>query len=210
MNHSNASTKSSLFSKIIKYHDLIPLFFFLLMVIGLLVYFDPTASSIPEWRIILGKKLLVPYANLGLLLYIILYYAVPPLNDYLRERRQTIEEGIKDFEQRSDNVALQYKEIKEKLSHVDEEVEQIIARAKALAEEEKQKSIEQSRQAAARLKKDAENLLQQEYHQMENEMRQELLNKAFAEVDEILKGHLTEEDQKRFQEDFLSDVERGA
>jgi len=206
MSHSDDSTNSSVISKIVQYHDLIPLFFFALMVLGLVIYFDPSSHSVAEWRMILGKKLLVPYANLGLLVYIILLKTLPFLSEHLKERNKLIADGVCDFEKRNDNIVLQYKQTKEKLANVTKETEEIIARAVSLAKEDKLKSIEQSKLIAERIKRDAEKVIKQELQHIKNDMQRGLLHKTFTEANELINSHLDDNDQVRFREEFLQSV----
>ncbi|MBU52679.1 MAG: hypothetical protein CL920_28615 [Deltaproteobacteria bacterium] len=191
---------------IAKYHDMLPVFCVALMAVGFLMYWSN--SGHPEsWQYVLGRKILVPYANLFILLYLVFSNVLPGLVQSLSKRHDDIKEGIRTFEERNDVLSQQYRETREKLENVDGEIEELLQRAEKLAEEEKTKTIEQAEKQAVRIEKDCANILDQETRKLQQNIKRDMIEEAFDKAQAILKTSFGNDDQNRHQTEYLQQLE---
>jgi F-type H+-transporting ATPase subunit b len=148
----------------------------------------------------------MPISNLLLFLYFLLSQIAPTIAKHLRERQLYIAESIKSFDLRSNEIALHYREIKEKLGRADVESEDIIQKANEIAEQTKQKIVANAKKQAARLEKDAESELDQKLRYTQQQLQLELIDAAFSKAEQLIEQHITSEDLQRFEQEYLKQV----
>jgi F0F1-type ATP synthase membrane subunit b/b' len=152
---------------------------------------------------IVGKKLLVPYGNLGLLFWVLLSRLWPGIQQGLVNRSQQISVAVQDFESREDAIILKYKEIKEKLAHVDGETTEIVENAKAAAQREAVLTVEKAEHRAGRIRSDAKHLANHESLKVQQEVQRLMIERAFGQAETLLSEQMTEDDETALQQEFL-------
>ncbi len=207
-----------------KHHDIIPIFIVALMAASFLVYWKAQPGVVPEsvlknlkpgehasiwsypayWgRYEWGKFFLMPLSNLLLFLYLFLAAVLPGLASSFRESHFHIAASLKSFEERSDEIAMRFHEVREKLATVDDETEAILERAKSSSKEEKEKIIKRAKQQAERITNEADMLGSQEVLRAQQELKAELIEKAFARAEELLASKMTSDDHKKLESTYL-------
>ena len=190
-------------SKFEKYGDLLGLFAIALMAFGFLLSWQAPHHS---WREVWGMSFFVPLANFLLFLYLLLSKAIPPLLDYLYERHHRIAESIKSFDEKSSEIAVKYKEIRDKFQNVDSEVEEIISLAKERADHERKELIAAAEKKARQLIADTEQQGQQELDRIRRSIQTKLIELSFQKLENILKENFKPEDQDRILQQFIDDT----
>ncbi len=187
-------------SKFEKYGDILGLFAIALMAFGFLLAWQAPPHS---WRQTWGMSFFVPLANFLLFMYLLLSKAIPPLLDYLHERHHRIAESVKSFEQKSSEIAVKYKEIKEKFENVEKEVEEIITSAKERAQREKEELIAAAEKKAQQILADSEEQGQQELDRIRRSIQMKLIELSFQKLEKLLKDNFKPEDQERLLKEFI-------
>ncbi len=197
-----------------KHHDVVPIFIIALMAFSFLFYWKaapahgthvwqhPSAWGRFEW----GKYFLMPLSNFLLFMYLLLAQILPALVTMLGERHAHVANSLQSFNERSDEIAMRYREVKMKLEHLDDETEQITKRATERAKAEKEKSIERAKTQAERIKAEADALGSQEVRRVQQELQTELIEKAFSHAQQLITEKITVDDQNRINTDYLQQV----
>lgn len=167
-------------------------------------YWLYTHSAVGSSGYIVGKKLLVPYGNLGLLFWLLLWKLWPGIQKSLQERSQRIAEAVRDFDSREDAIFSQYKEIEEKLAGVEAETAEILDRASSSARNEAVQALVKAEQRAERIRTDAEQLAGHESLKVQQEVQRLLVERAFRQAETLLAEQMNDEAQAGLQQDFLT------
>ncbi len=187
-----------------RHGDMLFLFAIALMAFGFLLSWRAPDGS---WRQLWGKGFFVPLSNLLILIYLILSKALPSFLDYLVARRARIEESLKSFEERTDEISLRFREIRDKYANSDAEVKEILERARARAEEEKANRIAEAHKRAEELIREAKEMSEQEERLLYLKLTENLVNRSIERAEKQIKESFSPEDQERLLGEFLEKIE---
>lgn len=197
-----AKTPASPQSKsIFNVYDFVPVLALILLVVGFLMYKDAAPNST---RLLWGKQIFMPLGNFVLFLYLLLSKVLPGLKQSLVERHLAIVEGVQEFDDSSDTIQDRYQDIREKLAQVDEETQAILEQATHKATQEKEALITEAESQAKRVVESAGALAQYEKHRIRQELQHELIERSFARAEELLKQHISDQDQANLQSEQLT------
>lgn len=182
---------------------LIPGILVIVMVLGFFAFYKQDPHSL---RYLIGKSIVVPYCNLGLLFYLLYAATIPFLKKHLVERQAYINEGVRDFEERDGAIAQKYRETKKRLATVEEEITKIIDKAESLASDESKEIIKKAHAQAERLQSETESAAAQELRKVQQSVQKEMIEAAFEKAEELLKQKLTPEEHTRLQNDYLEEL----
>jgi len=144
--------------------------------------------------------------NFAALAVILVKYVIPPIGKMLSDRRTAIANQFSDLQERRAEVEQTYKTYEAKLSRINEEVETILATAKAQAETEKERIINDAKRAAEDIKRKAVVSVQNELARAKKQLREEVADQAATMAAEIIKKNFVEADQTKLVEDYLGQV----
>ena len=193
----------------LRHFDLFGLAAFAFMAFSFLFYWTVKHSPHPDHELLLwGRMFLLPLSNFLLFLYLVLSQVLPPLTDHLYQRRLQLQRGFRIFEEQSNEIASRYHTIRENLAHVDEEVETLLAAARESAEKEKERLLARARRQAQRIEEDARATIVQERRHLMQSLQEKMIAEAWNQAEALLEQHLTSEDQRRLESEFLQAVEK--
>lgn len=135
--------------------------------------------------------------NLTILIGVLFYFGRGFVGKILSERRATIEQAIKEAEQRQQQAAAALAEQQQKLTKAQAEAEQIIATAEARAQEVKQKIQAQAEQDVERMKATASQEMDSERDKAIAQLRSIIASKALAKVEAQIKETLDDNGQQQ-------------
>lgn len=131
--------------------------------------------------------------NLAILIGVLLYFGRGFLGKILGERRATIEQAIKEAEQRQQQAAKKLSEQQEKLTKAKSEAQQIIADAEERAKTVKANLLAQAEQDVERMKANASQEMDSERDraiaQLRSMIASQALAKAESQINETLDDH---------------------
>jgi F-type H+-transporting ATPase subunit b len=159
-------------------------------------------------RLLWGKQILMPLGNFLLFMYLLLSKVIPGLKQSLIERHNEIAEGVQEFEQHSGDIAIRYREVKEKLDNAKGEVDDIVSHATSHAAAEKEAIITSAKKQASRIEASADSMAQYEKHRITKELRYKLIERSFTRAEELIKEHINADDQERLRQDQLGLIEK--
>ncbi len=144
--------------------------------------------------------------NFAALLFILVKYLKKPLVDGLSSRRMGIMTKFEELDERKGEAEKTYKTYEAKLGSIDQEVESILESAKAQAEVEKQRILDDANRAAEDIKRKAQQSVQNELSIAKKALREEVAEQAAAMAEELIRKNLTETDQSKLVEEYLDQV----
>jgi len=163
----------------------------------------PTFWGIPtaKWWDLLWRTL-----NFAVLAIVLAKLLSKPIANGLKGRRQSIREEFEDLEDRKAEADKVYQEYEEKLSSIEQEIDEIIKNAIAQGEAEKERIIEDGKRAAQDMKRQAEMAIQHELAEAKLKLREDVANQAVVLAEELIRKNLQGPDQVKLIEDYLAKV----
>jgi F-type H+-transporting ATPase subunit b len=153
-------------------------------------------SSLIFWEII----------SFAILLFILAKYAFPPILHTLDERERKIRESIESAERRSAEVERRMAEYEAKMKASQKEAEEMIAQAKARAQQMKEDNERQLSADAERIKATAAREIEQERRKALDDVRRYVGELALQVAGKVLERSLTDADHKRLADESLAAV----
>jgi len=134
----------------------------------------PTFWGIPttKWWDLLWRTL-----NFAVLAIVMAKLLSKPIANALKGRQQSIREEFEDLEDRKAEADKVYQEYEEKLSSIEQEIDEIIKNAIAQGEAEKERIIEDGKRAAQDMKRQAEMAIQHELAEAKLKLREDVANR---------------------------------
>ncbi len=153
-------------------------------------------SSLLFWEIV----------SFAVLLFILAKYAFPPILQTLDERERKIRESIESAERRSAEAERRMAEYEAKMKASAKEAEEMIAQAKARAQQMKEENERQLSADAERIKAAAAREIEQERRKALDDVRRHAGELALQVAGKVLERSLTDADHKRLADESLAAV----
>lgn len=135
--------------------------------------------------------------NLAILIGVLLYFGRGFLGNILGERRATIEQSIKEAEQRQQEAAKKLSEQQEKLTQAQSEAQKIIADAEERAKTVKANMLAQAEQDVERMKATASQEMDSERDRVIAQLRSMIASQALAQAESRISETLDEHAQQQ-------------
>lgn len=158
---------------------------------------------IPSWA-----SFVIQLAALLVLILIVIIFAYKPIKKIINKRKDYIENEIKEAEK--SKATWQENELKSKETVLasNRTAADIVAEAKANAEVERQKILDQAAADAEKMKKDAENDIARMEVEAQEQIKKEMVAVALDASKELLGREVTSEDNNRLLEEFIEDIKK--
>ena len=152
------------------------------------------------------KDLFWRTVNFIALLVLLIYFLAKPIGNALAGRQQQVIDELESLQEKRDIAERSYKDFESRLAGMEKEMEVVVERAIAQAENEKAKILEDAEQAAEDIKRQAEAAVQAEIVEAKRKLRDEIADQAAAMAEELIVKNLTPEDQVKITEQYLERV----
>jgi F-type H+-transporting ATPase subunit b len=146
--------------------------------------------------------LFFPLVNFLIFAYLAKRYALPPIKEHLKKRRQSILNRVADANEtrsRAEQYLQQYQQL---VGNLAAESDKIRAGLKAEGEREKARIISEAEELAVKLKADADFMAAQDMKMARQQIRGELANLAEEAAARVIGSQLTDRDQERLIDNF--------
>jgi F-type H+-transporting ATPase subunit b len=149
-------------------------------------------------------------ANFGILVAGYYLLGRKPILAGLQSRRESIAKEIEEAQRMRQEAEERAKTYQAKLAKLQDEV--LAAREALLraGEAENDRIVKEAEAKAARMRKDAEFLVEQELKQIRQDLWRGAVDAAVTAAEEVLKRGVTTADQERLAEEFLTDLGKPA
>jgi F-type H+-transporting ATPase subunit b len=170
----------------------------------------PAASSGGEGLVINGFWLLVALLNFALLFVVLQLFAFGPISKMLADRRERIEQGLRDAERaRRDRDSAEQEHLAA-VSEARREANEIIARAQKASADARELDIAATRDELARLRERAAAEIEAEKQKAIAELRGEVTDLALAAASRVVADSMTGDRQRKLVADFLAESSGGS
>ena len=129
-----------------------------------------------------------------------------PVSNALGARIKGIEDQLNDLESKKAAAEKQLAEYNQKFARLEQEAEEIMAEYVRQGEEAKVRILKEAEEAAEKLKIQAQKTIESEFQNARDELRTEVLDKALAKAEEIIKSQISAEDQEKLVDEYLAKV----
>jgi F-type H+-transporting ATPase subunit b len=147
-----------------------------------------------------------PLGNFLIFAFIIVYYALPPVRNFLRSRRDEVIALIQEASAKKQRAEAIVQDYRERLARLDQEVQAIKASLQAEGEREKTKLLSEMQTLAVKIKEDTRFLADQEVKAARQKIREEMASQAEATARDLIQRHISATDQGRLVEQFIQDI----
>ena len=162
-----------------------------------------------NWTDVLDKKkpaLAAVVINLGILLTLYYWLGKKPVADALKQRRVNIGKDIDDAERMLKEAEERAKLHQASLTNIEGDAKTAQAALVAAGEGEVQRMLAEAEERSARMKRDAERLVEQERKQMRQDLLMETIALAADTAEATLKANATAKDHERLAEELLAEL----
>jgi len=155
-------------------------------------------------------QVVIAAANFVVFLVLMWQFAFKPVAAMLAERKQRIEQGLKDAEQaRKDRESAEQERLAA-LTEARREANDILARAQKVAQETRDADIAATREELDRMRTRASDEIDAEKQRALAELRSEVADLALQAAGRVVRESMNDQRQRRLVEEFLADPNPGA
>jgi F-type H+-transporting ATPase subunit b len=152
------------------------------------------------------KDLLWRTLNFLVLVFILVKFLAKPVSSGLKGRQQRVKEELEELTIRRDEAEQSYKDFEVRLAGMEKEMEVVVQKAIAQAENEKERILAEAERAAEDIRRQAEAAVQGEFEDAKRQLRDEIAEQAAAMAEELIIRNLKPADQIAITEQYLERV----
>ena len=146
--------------------------------------------------------------NFLLLLVLLYFLARKPLAAYLQARSDGVREGLIEAKKQLEEANERLADYSARLERMDEEMTRLREEFIAAGEAERDRIVADAGAKAERMRREAEVRLQQEFAQLREDLRLEIIETSLSAATGALKEQVKETDQRRLAEEYLKQLEQ--
>src|SRR5262245_22464277 len=150
-------------------------------------------------------QVVIAAANFVVFLVLLYQFAFKPVSSMLAERKQRIEQGLRDAEQAKRDRESAEQERLATLTEARREANDILARAQKVAQETRDADIAATREELERLRTRASEDIDAEKQRALAELRGEVAELALQAAGRVVRETMTDQRQRRLVEEFLAE-----
>lgn len=152
------------------------------------------------------KDLFWRTVNFLALVVLLVKFLAKPIGSGLVGRQQQIKEELDELAIRRDEAEKSYKEFEARLAGMEKEMELVVQKAIAQAQNEKERILADAERAAEDIRRQAEAAVQAELEEAKRILREEVAEQATAMAEELIVRNLSPADQIAITEQYLERV----
>jgi F-type H+-transporting ATPase subunit b len=144
--------------------------------------------------------------NFAVLAIALFFLLRKPVSQALGSRVQSIREQLTDLENKKREAEKALAEYEAKIANLDDEAKKIVEEYIQQGKEAKERIIKEAESAADKLEEQAKRNIEHEFAMAKKRLQEEVLEKAIAKAEEIIRQRITDEDQERLVDEYLEKV----
>jgi F-type H+-transporting ATPase subunit b len=143
-------------------------------------------------------------ANLVLFLGVLLYFVARPLAAMFRQRQLDVEKRLTEAKALREEAAQLGAQVKERLSRLDQEIEEIRSRGRADGETERAALTERADREVERVRKEAEEEIGRRLASAKQELRKTAADLTASVAHDMLSAQITDDDRRRLLDESVA------
>ena len=129
-----------------------------------------------------------------------------PVAQALGGRIQGIKEQLEELEEKKKAAEAKLVEYDAKMAELDKEAEAMLAEYAKQGEDAKARILKEAEAAAEKLKEQASKNIEYEFLQAKADLKAQIVEKALAKAEAIIKEQITSDDQEKLVDEYLAKV----
>lgn len=129
-----------------------------------------------------------------------------PVAQALGGRIQGIKEQLEELEEKKKAAEAKLAEYDARMAELDKEAEALLAEYVKQGEDAKAKILKEAEAAAEKLKEQASKNIEYEFQQAKADLKAEIVEKALAKAEAIIKEKINSDDQEKLVDEYLEKV----
>ena len=181
----------------------------IILLLGVCWFFAPDAEVLAADELSSGRRLwdnILLFFNFGILVFFFIKYARKPLMNFLRGTRNDVESGLNKVETRLNHATSLRDAELDKLKNIQAQIDKIRADILEMGRHEKEKHIEEGKIAAENMIEQAKNYGYHRIQKAKKVVADEMIDRAFSTVEEVLAKKFLPEDNENIVNQFLNDL----
>jgi len=130
-----------------------------------------------------------------------------PVHEFMEKRRNTIATQLEEAKSQKVQAEELYQQYEEKISHVQEEANQVLETARKRAKEQEASILAEAREKAEKIRERAEREIQREQEQVKEDMKKEMINVASLMTSKMIKESLDNQKQIQLIDEIIEELE---
>lgn len=144
--------------------------------------------------------------NFTVLAVALFFLLKKPVSQALNSRIEGIKDQLKDLEAKKDSAEKELADYNKKLADLEMEAERIVAEYERQGQEAKTRILKEAEASAEKLEEQAKRNIEHEFNQAKRRLQEEIFERALGKAEEIIKSHVTTDDQNRLVDEYLEKV----
>jgi F-type H+-transporting ATPase subunit b len=144
--------------------------------------------------------------NFSVLAIALFFVLRKPVSQALSGRIKGIQDQLDDLKARKKQAEAELTRYNEKLSTLDKEAEKIIAEYISQGKEAKTRILKEAEAVAQKIEDQARRNIEYEFKQARENLQTDVLEKALARAEMLIKENYSEDDQDRMVDEYISKV----
>lgn len=145
--------------------------------------------------------------NFVLLISLFVYLFRSSLNSFLKERKASVERELNEAARLKAEAEAKHKEYSERLAKLDDELGQIKKDMIASGIKERDRIVAEAEQKAARMRREAEFVVEQQVKQLREDLTREAADAAIAAAEQLVTKATTSFDHQRLAQEYLASLQ---
>ncbi|MDP4980218.1 MAG: ATP synthase F0 subunit B [Desulfobacterales bacterium] len=144
--------------------------------------------------------------NFAVLAVALVFLLRKPVKQALADRIQSIKNQLSELEAQKAAAEAELAKYNQRFQKLDQEAEKLIAQYVQQGEEAKARILKEAETAADKLQEQARRNIEHEFKKARQELQDDVLEKALAKAEEMVRDRISDGDQERLVDDYLSKV----
>jgi len=144
--------------------------------------------------------------NFAVLIGALFFLLRKPVSQALNGRIEGIKTELEELEAKKKEAEKKLVQYNEQIASLHNEAEKILAEYKKQGEAARDRIIEVSKIAAAKLEEQAKRTIENEFKNAKVKLQEEIIEKALVRAEKLVKEKITSEDQNRLVDEYLDKV----
>lgn len=144
--------------------------------------------------------------NFAVLAVALVFLLRKPVKQALADRIQSIKTQLSELEAQKAAAEAELAKYNQRFQKLDQEAEKLIAQYVQQGEEAKARILKEAETAADKLQEQARRNIEHEFKKARQELQDDVLEKALAKAEEMVRDRISDGDQERLVDDYLSKV----
>jgi len=148
--------------------------------------------------------LIASFVNFFILISVFVYLFKDKLASFLKERKASVEQALSEAAHLKAEAEAKHREYSERLAQLDQELATIKREMVAAGVKERDRIVAEAEQKAARMRREAEFIIEQYVKQLRSDLSRETTEAAVQAAETLLLTSTTNHDQQRIAQDYLT------